>query len=483
MKIYVGGLATETNTFLSLPTVYNDFVQESLIRGSKDTGGAEGWLSFAREIVDQRGWQVVDGLFAMAFPAGKTTREAYETLRDEILAQIRDAAPLDIIFLNLHGAMVADGYDDCEGDLLQRAREIAGQDAVIGALLDPHCHLTEKMLAYADVMVIYKEWPHTDMVERSRELFDLLVRTAEGEIRPMMSVFDPRMISTFPTNKEPMRSFVDKIMSMEGQDGVLSISIAHGFPYGDQPEMGARMLVVTDDRKEHGDRLAQSLGREFYTLRHELDIDYLSVDEALEQAAAFPGSPVVLADTGDTIAGGTPGDATFLLRAMLEKGVQSAAINNIWDPMAVSIAVKAGIGARLDLRVGGKTGVVSGDPLDLSVDVLDVLPGLRFHAGFYEYDLGDVAVVRADGIDIVLAEKRMGIFNHECFSHAGIDPLSRHILVVKSTNNFYAGFADIAAEVLHVSTPGGNTHDVSTLPYKLADRSQWPLEADPLGIS
>lgn len=207
-------------------------------------------------------------------PAGITTRHAYETLRDELLQDLRNAGPVDVALFGLHGAMVADGYDDCEGDLLRRAREIVGPDTVIGAELDPHCHLTATMMESADLIVCYKEYPHTDILDRAYELVDLCVAKAEGRIRPARGVFDCQLISVMHTSREPMRGFVDKLMAMEGKNGVLSISIAHGFPWGDTADMGAKVLVYTDGDAGRAEALARELGQEIIGFREQLSPAY-----------------------------------------------------------------------------------------------------------------------------------------------------------------------------------------------------------------
>ena len=190
-------------------------------------------------------------------------------MRDEILGQLKAALPVDGAVFNLHGAMVAHGYDDCEGDFLERVRALAGPKCVIGVELDPHCHLTAKRCALADVIVLFKEYPHTDFVERGEEMVDLMLRTIRREIKPVKSVFDCRLIASFPTSIQPMRGLVDRIMAMEGKDRVLSVSIGHCFPYGDVAECGARILVLTDDAKPHGDKLAEQIGRELIAFREQ----------------------------------------------------------------------------------------------------------------------------------------------------------------------------------------------------------------------
>ena len=157
-----------------------------------------------------------------------------------------------MVLLGLHGAMVADGYDDCEGDLLQKVRAIVGPGVVVGAELDPHCHLTPAMVDSADLLIAYKEYPHTDVLERALELVDLCAAIVEKRVRPVAAMVDCEMIVTVHTSREPARSFVDRLQAMEGKDGVLSISIAHGFPWGDVPEMGTKVLVYADGDRSQG---------------------------------------------------------------------------------------------------------------------------------------------------------------------------------------------------------------------------------------
>ena len=493
MKLYAAGLALEANTFVSVPTTYTDFYKGTLVYGDVPADGsspARGLAAFIAGEARQRGWTLVDGLFADGGAAGPATRAAYESLRDEILEQLRAAMPVDLVYLALHGAMVATGYDDCEGDLLARVREIVGPALPIGVVMDSHCHLTPEMVKHATLMVAFKEWPHTDVVESAQAAFDLLVRVAEGQIKPATSVWDCRMIQSYPTDKEPMRGFVDRLKALEGQDGVpsewpfqkngvLSVSVVHGFSHGDVPAMGTKILVVTDDRPEFGARLAEKLGRELFSMRESVGLDLLTIEEALDRSSAVDGSPVVWADTGDCVGGGAPGDATYILEALLERGVESAAIHSLRDPVAVSIAMSAGVGAQLDMRIGAKFAPMSGRPLDLPVTVTEVRPGFKLSVGNHKYDFGDTVVVRTGGIHIVLTTNKAWVLDPECFSELGIDPRNTHILVVKSIHNFYAWFAPIAAEVLTVASPGETVLDVTLLPYRRANLHQWPLVEDP----
>ena len=192
------------------------------------------------------GHTVVESLSTFAQPGGITLRAVYEELRDALLEDLKAAMPVDAVLLFMHGAMVAEGYDDCEGDTLERVRAVVGPDATIGVELDLHCHLTEAMRASADVIVIYKEYPHTDIVDRARDLYPLVVRTASKEIRPVMAYADCRIVNMWRTSREPVAGFVRRMEALEGRDGILSVSFGHGFPWGDVAEVGAKMLVVAD---------------------------------------------------------------------------------------------------------------------------------------------------------------------------------------------------------------------------------------------
>jgi drug/metabolite transporter (DMT)-like permease len=211
-----------------------------------------------------------------------------------------------------------------------------------------------------------------------------------------MSVFDCRMIGTFPTTRQPMRGFVDKIKALEGKDRVLSISVAHCFPYADVPEIGTKIVVVTDDRADFGARLAETLGRELYAMRGKTAPPYLSIDDGITKALANnQAKPVVCADPADNAGGGAPSDSTQLLRRMIERGVEDAAIGPIWDPIAVRFCFGAGEGARLRLRFGGKTAPSSGQPIDAEVEVIRTVHDAQQSFGNATVNMGDAASIRA----------------------------------------------------------------------------------------
>ena len=480
MRVFSGSLATETNTFGPMPTSLASFRD----RGYYPAGHHPDQLTLfsgplwaARLRGRAKGWDLVEGMVAGAQPSGTTTRHAYETLRDELLGDLRAALPVDMVLLGLHGAMVADGYDDCEGDLLRRVRAMVGPDVVIGAELDPHNHLTDAMVSNADLLISFKEYPHTDILERGLELVDLCVAKREGKIKPVAAVVDCEMAVTIHTSRQPARGFVDRIQNLEGKDGVLSISVTHGFAWGDVPGMGTKMLVYTDGDAAQAQALARQLADELIAMREALTVSFPSIDASLDAALAFDGGPVVLSDGADNPGGGAPGDSTFVLRRMVERGIRNAAIGPIWDPVAVRIAFDAGTGARLMLRIGGKIGPASGDPIDLECTVKAlktemVMTGL---AGT-PVQMGDCALVEAAGIEIVLITLRNQAMGTDVFTQLGCDLTAKKIIVVKSSQHFYASFSKVARHVIYVGAPGAMALDLSTLPYRNIRRPKWPMD-------
>jgi microcystin degradation protein MlrC len=380
------------------------------------------------------------------------------------------------VLLGLHGAMVADGYDDCEGDLLARVREIAGARAVIGAELDPHAHVSELMVTSADVLIAFKEYPHIDVRERAEELVTLCQRKALGEIAFAPALVDCEMVVPIHTTRDPGRALVRRMQSLEGKDGILSVSIAQGFATGDVPDMGTKVLVYADGDKEKARRLARQLADNVIALRDALIVRYLDVDTALDRALAAEGGPIVLADRSDNPGSGASGDSTFILRRLQERGITEAALGPLWDPIAVRIAFDAGIGARLYLRIGGKTGPMSGDPLDAECTVRALMSGMMqaSQAGTPSA-MGDCALVSVGGVDIVLNSVRTQGLDTGLFAQLGCDPAAKKIIVVKSAQHFHASFARIAREILYVGAPGSADPNWANLPYKKIRQPKWPI--------
>ena len=443
MRLFAASIGTETNTFAPIPTALESFHEAFYAPPGlhpEDAKLCTAPLWVARRRARAEGWTLIEGSCSWAEPAGLVSRQAFEQLRDEVLGQLRAALPLDGVVLGLHGAMVADGYDDCEGDLIEHVRAIVGPNVPIGVELDPHCHLTRKRVHNATLIICFKEFPHTDFVARGEEVVELTLRAA-----------------------------------LEGKDGVLSVSAAHCFPYADVPEMGARILVITDDRRADGDRLAVALGEEFFAMRGKTLPLYNTPDEVIDLALANHG-PVVIADPSDNPGGGAPGDSTVILRRLIERGIKGAALGPMWDPMAVRLCFMAGVGGQLRLRFGGKTAPTSGQPIDALVTVKTLVREAYQTFVDAAMPLGDSAAIEFDGIEVVLITKRNQAMGADLFTGMGVTLADKRLVVVKSTNHFHAAFAPLASRVLYCDSGGPIPRDHRQVPYTRIQRPIWPLD-------
>lgn len=485
MRIFTAALATETNTFAPIWIDRRAF--EASLYAPPGQHPASPTLCSApitvgRELAETEGFELIEGTAAWADPAGPVNRSAYEGLRDEILDQLRAAMPVDAVVLGLHGAMVADGYDDCEGDFLARVREIVGPDILVCAELDPHSHLTKTRVAAANFFTVFKEFPHIDFVDRARDLWRIALATLRGEMKPVMSVFDCRMIDVFPTSKDPMRSFVDRLLALEKSEaGVLSLSVIHGFMAGDVPEMGTKVLVVTDNAPEKGAALAERLGRELFAMRGTFMVKQVDERTAVADALAATAWPVVIADVWDNPGGGTAGDATVLLAELIRRGATDVAVGTIWDPIAVQVCMAAGEGAEIMLRFGAKSAPETGDPIDKRVTIKRLVRNAQMKFGESFAPFGDAAWIHFDGIDVILNTTRAQSFDPSLYSALGIDPTSRKILLIKSTNHFYDSFSRIAAKIIYCSAGHPYPNTPATTAYRKAPKNIWPMIENPFG--
>lgn len=478
--LFVACLGTETNSFSPIPTGMQEFADTMLCHGD---GAANGRHPIAeplrvwRKLAGQRQMKVTESLSAFAEPGGLTTRTTYEALRDEILADLEKALPVDMVLLSLHGAMIAEGYPDAEGDLLHRVRALAGAEATIGVEYDLHVHLTPDKVEHADIVVTYKEYPHTDIGERAYEVFSLAERKASGQVVPHIATRRCGINAYLPTTTDAMHGFVAAMREAERADGVLSVSLAHGFPHGDVADLAARIVVIADNDADKAHRLAASFATRLWDLRDALRPNYLSIEAALDEAVGSEG-PVVLADTSDNAGCGAANDSTFILRRVLERGLSHVVSANYWDPVAVRFCLAAGVGGKLRLRLGGKAGPDSGDPVDLQVQVLGAKRDATQTFNGFQVTIGDAVWVQGEGVDIILNSHRFQTGHPDMMTQLGLDPATRHMIIVKSTQHFHAGFAPIARKVLYVAGRGTSNPDTLALPYRHVEKPFWPRDED-----
>ncbi|MCH2067928.1 MAG: M81 family metallopeptidase [Shimia sp.] len=482
MRVFCASVATETNTFSPLRTDFADFAQSFYAPPGEHPETptlCSAVFPALRKRAKAGEVELIEGTATWAEPGGLVNARTWDRLREEVLDQLKAALPVDAVVLGLHGAMIADGCVDCEGTLIEAVREIVGPAVTIGVTFDPHSHLSDKRVKNADIITVFKEFPHTDFVETGEACVDLTLRAARGEIIPQISVFDVRMMDVLPTSRHPMRGFVDKMMALEADGSALSISTIHGFMAGDSPDLGAKIIVISNGNKPAGTALARELGLELFSFRGTTKPKFLTVEDSLAKATAASAGPVIIADVWDNPGGGVAGDSTILLQAALDMNVANMALGTIWDPMAVRLCHAAGEGAELQLRFGGKTSAHAGAPIDATVTVRKVATDAVQSFGDSIVPLGDCAVINVNGIDVVLNSNRAQTFSPDLFTNLGIDVSAKQVVAVKSTNHFHGAFAPIAADILYAAVNGPYPNDPTTTPYTRLTRPLWPIVEAP----
>jgi microcystin degradation protein MlrC len=477
MRVAVGGIWHETNTFAAATTplgAFEVFEGETLrerFRGTKTPIG--GFLDGGRE----RGFEIVPTLFASATPSGTVERAAYDNLLDRMVARMVDARP-DALLLDLHGAMVVEGIEEVEAHQLGRLRERLGS-IPIGGVLDFHANISHAFVERIDVFAGYDTYPHVDPYDRGVEVARMLAGTA----RSTRALIHPPLL-TVPqaqrTDASPMRDLLELAHAAEKRPGVLSVTVAGGFPYADVPHAGLSVAATTDNDPALARSAAEEIARAAWESRDRFRVSNLAPAQAVERALRSEG-PVVLVDQADNIGGGSPGDGTALLDELL-KAKATGAVVAIADAEVVAQALQAGVGRIIETRVGGKADRLHGPPVPVRAKVARIGSGDFNYKGSYmtgrRVEAGLTAVLEADGVRIVVREKKVMPFDAEELRVVGIEPRDCRIIVVKSALAWKAAYGDIAKTEFIVDTPGICTARLETLPYRHVRRPVWPLDPE-----
>jgi microcystin degradation protein MlrC len=335
------------------------------------------------------------------------------------------------------------------------------------------------MLANATLIVNFKEYPHVDAPERARELFAMAADAAMGKTKPVMRMHDCRMLTIIETMKEPAKTYVQAMKDAEGRDGILSVSLTHGFPWADVAAVGAKTLVIADGDADKAAQTAQAFAQKLWDIRDGLKMDYPDIEAALDMVQASTDRPLTLADMGDNAGGGAPADSTFFLQQILKRGLTDVAHGIFWDPVLVAMCQDAGVGARMRVRLGGKICAESGQAVDLDVTVRAIRENMTQLLGETEMPMGTGVWLDADGVHLVVSSQRTQNFAPSVYTDLGIDISQMRVLIPKSTNHFYQNFEKISARVIHVRTPGTVTPDMTIIPFTKRDGNFWPKVDNP----
>lgn len=492
MHILVAGFQHETNTFAPSKAGYENFVRgegfPAMVRGQDVLALREvnipagGFINAA--LAD--GHTVSTVIWAGASPSAHVTRDAYERIAGEIVDAAR-AGGYDAIYLDLHGAMVAEHLDDGEGELLARVRAVAGPSLPVVASLDLHANVTAQMLQESDGLAAFRTYPHVDMADTGEHAARLLAaRIAAGDqwVRAERRLPFLIPINGMCTLLQPSQGVYEELARLEQTPGVASISFAPGFPAADFPECGPVVWAYGTDAAAV-ERVTEALYQRVLQLEPQWSPDFLAPADAVKRAqalAAGASRPVVIADTQDNPGAGGDANTTGMLRALVDADAQNAALGLFYDPEAVRQATAAGVGNTVRLRLGGQSGVAGDAPFEGEFIVETLSPGkLRFDGPMMhgmDVDLEAVAGLRLGGVRVVVSATKTQMLDRNLFRVGGVQPEEMAILVVKSSVHFRADFQPIAHEVLVAKAPGPMQADPADLPWT---RLQPGIRVKPLG--
>jgi microcystin degradation protein MlrC len=482
MRIAIGGIMHESNTFAPLPADRRRFEEGSWARGA---ALVDVWRDAHHEMggfiagAEPYGYELVPTVMAWATPAGPVD----DDVLDEVVAEIGDSArgAVDGLLLALHGAMVTARHSDADGEVLRRLRATLGPSLPIVATLDYHANVSAAMVEHADGLVGYQTYPHIDQRAKGLAAAEMMVRMVRGELRPVIALAKPPLLVPLlgqETDREPMRSVMSLARAAERREGMLSTSVMAGFPYADVPEMGPSVIAVADGDRSLARAVADDLAARMSDVRQAFRVPCPGPSEAVRLALESDRTPVVLVDLGDNVGGGSAGDGTVLLEELIHSGARDAVVV-LYDPEAVAAAGAAGIGGRFEQTVGGRVDRLHGQPVLVQGVVRTLHDGtwvedLPRHGGRRFNDQGATAVVELEGpIRLVLNSLRTPPFSLGQLTSLGIEPERQAILVVKAAVAYKAAYGPIAGRVIEVDTPGLTSLDLSRFTYRRA-----PLPAE-----
>ena len=492
MRIAIGGISHETSTFASTRTTIEDFASGfglyrgpaviERFRGSNICSG--GFIEGAEKF----GFELVPLLWGFAYPSGLILAADYAALKAEFLQRLRDDqaayGPVDGVLLDLHGAMVVEGIDDADGDFVASVREAVGPDMPIVVTFDLHGNHSRKRVEAATAIVGFDTYPHVDMAERGREAAELIVRTIRKEIRPVMAFRPIPLFWSAPcqiTALPPILELMDHVHAIEQRPGILSVTVATGFPWADVANMGASVIVVADGDGALAERTADELKVWIWDRRERWHRAPVSVADALRQGEAAAKYPIILADHADNTGGGAAGDSTEVLQAFVDRELRDSVVLYIVDPEAIELAHAAGVGAQIELDVGGKSGPVQGPPVRMRATVRALSNGdFTYDGPMYAGltgNMGKSAWIEQDGVHVVLVTAHEQPLGPAFARTLGLDPAAMKFIAVKSAVHFRASFEKFAGGIYNVDARAVHTHDFKTLAYQKRVRPMYPVDS------
>ena len=482
-KIAIAGFQHETNTFAPIPTTYHDFVRGGAWPAM--TQGADILEKFSGRRIPVGGfidaaadWDLRPVLWAATEPSGYVDQGAFDRIAAMICDGVHSVGPVDGVYLDLHGAMVTEDFEDGEGELLRRLRGAVGPDVPIIASLDLHGNLTRSFFEHASGVTIYRTYPHIDMPEtgaRAQKLMAARLERGEDFAKAYAQLDFIVPIQEQSTRRDPGARLYGMLEGLE-TDGIQSIDFAFGFPPADIRDCGISVFAYGDNQAEV-DAACTKMAAALREAESEFSNPLVPAADAVADAIRIAGGaakPVVLCDPQDNPGAGATGETTGLLRALVEGGARSALLGMLWDPDTARQAHRAGIGAEFDAEIAGRYPEVGGEPFKVRVRVRGLSDGdFTFTGpmfGGWHAKLGLMAALDIlddkSSVTVLVGSGRAQNADQAMFTHIGLDPLSFDILGIKSAVHFLADYEPIAEKVIFSESPGANPCQLDRIGYR-----------------
>jgi len=482
MRIAIGGISHETNQYVPRPTDMSSF---EIHRGSEIFArhGGRSYIGGMLQAGRRLRHEVLGTYHAIAQPGGVIRTEAFSRMLDDLLVEIDGVLPVDAIVLELHGAGVSESTTDLEGEVASAVRRLVGPEIPLVAAHDLHANLSWAEVSTMDALLSVQQYPHDDIFEcggRAVGIADAIVR---GELKPTVHLERlPLLIPPTSTYAGAGRAAHLVCAALEQAPGVVHCTFLHGFPYADHADVGASVLVVSNDDPALAREVACEAARRIWSMRAEFTPDFLRPAEAVAKARSLPSEagPVVINETSDNPGGGAPGDGTRLLAALLTSGITDGVFVGIKDPEVVRAAHRAGVGATISVDLGGKTDQLHGDPIPCSAyikvltdgDIPIEAPILRGSS----WPLGLTARLVIEGLDVIVFTEGIQTFDRTPLLLHGIDPQTCSLVALKSAQHFRSGFQSMAREIITVDSGGLTSLDVASFPRSHLRVTPFPLD-------
>ena len=485
MQIAVGSVMHESNTFSSVPTDLEAFKRTQYLVGKdllKYHSGKTTELGGILKVLNENKVAVLPTISAVAMPSGEVTRETYSELKNHIIGDIQNIVDqLDGVLLALHGAMVVEGLEDPEGDLLREIRKIMPAESALAATLDMHATVSEIMVENADFLTGYRTHPHLDQFDVGCRAAQLMLKIIKNRPNLTKAFIKLPMIVPGETKDEPRNELVRELKKIETDPDVIAGAFFLGYPWADVSIMGDSVLVVTNNNQALAEKYARTLSDKFWKLRYDFPLDLYTLEEAVKIGQESSRGPTVLCEMGECLFGGASGDVVTTLRYLIEQGESQVAVAVIVDPESVNQVTEAGIGATVHMKIGGKLYRADNPPLLFQGKVRLLAKDVTGHDSIlagYETAMGRMAVVEGDGIEIILVERPGKIGGPAFLEELGIDPKGKRFIVLKDSIGPVISYKEVAKNVLLVDTPGWCKQQLLSQDYKKTPRPIFPFDPD-----